>query len=133
MQTSPQHILILEPDAKLAAVFAEALRSRQYEVVTVTTAQDAVTAADEQQPDLVLLELQLVAHGGVEFLYEFRSYTDWREVPAIIVSHVPPKALAASRQLLYDRLGVREYLYKPQTNLQTLLTAVARTLEPVAA
>lgn len=132
MKKSKLHLLMIEPDVRAAAVYAAALENAQYEVVTVTTAQDAVTAADERQPDIVLLELQLVAHGGIEFLYEFRSYDDWREVPVIILSHVAPSTFEASRDLLYKRLGVIEYLYKPRTSLRSLINAVERNCPTVA-
>lgn len=120
-------VLLIEPDVRAAAVYVAALEHANYDVTTVTTAQDAVTAADARQPDVVVLELQLVAHGGVEFLYEFRSYDDWRDVPVVILSHVPPTAFEASKDLLYKRLGVVEYLYKPRTSLRSLLAAVERS------
>lgn len=121
-------VLIVEPDVRLAKIFAKALLSQRHEVMAATTAQDAVIAADEQQPDIVLLELQLTAHSGIEFLYEFRSYADWRQVPVIVVSVVPPAEFEKSHQLLYERLGVAAYHYKPQTNLRTILQAVERVL-----
>jgi DNA-binding response OmpR family regulator len=81
-------------------------------------------SADVIQPDLVILELQLVEHSGIEFLYEFRSYTDWQQVPVIIQSQVPPAEFADSWQLLHDELGVRGYLYKPRTSLTQLLASI---------
>ncbi len=117
------YILLLEPDPKLAGLYASALRLRQHEVVVVATAQDAIRAADTTKPDVVVMELQLTAHSGIEFLYEFRSYTDWRAVPVIVVSHVPPTEFATSSQLL-KRLGVSAYHYKPRTDLRTLTHAI---------
>ena len=32
------------------------------------------------KPAIVMLELQLVEHSGIEFLYEFRSYPEWQRV-----------------------------------------------------
>jgi len=78
-------ILIIEPDARLAALYAEAMQTRQHQVVTVSTAQAAILAADATNPDLVVLELQLTAHSGVEFLYEFRSYADWQTIPVVVM------------------------------------------------
>jgi response regulator RpfG family c-di-GMP phosphodiesterase len=80
--------------------------------------------ADRFQPDLVVIELQLVEHSGIEFLYEFRSYPDWQDVPVIVQSQVPPREFNASIQLLKDELGIKEYLYKPQTTLKQLLRSV---------
>lgn len=121
------HILLLEPDPTLADVYAEALRLRHHTVAIATTAQQAIFEADTVKPDLVILELQLAAHSGIEFLYEFRSYVDWQAVPAIIVSHVPEVEFKLSQGLL-KRLGVVAYHYKPRTNLQVLLHAVENTV-----
>jgi len=121
-------ILIIEPDVRLAALYGDALRMRQYRVVTVTTAQDAILAADDKKPDLVLLELQLTAHGGVEFLYEFRSYADWQAVPIVVMSAVPSVEFESSQQLLFEQLGVVAYHYKPRTNLQKLVNSIESIL-----
>lgn len=122
------NILLLEPDVKLANIYSAGLQAGGHEISHCTTAQAAILAADESTPDVVLLELQLVAHSGIEFLYEFRSYADWQFIPVIIVSHVPAGEFAASVKLLHERLGVRSYHYKPQTSLRTLLAAVGREL-----
>lgn len=124
------HILIVEPDIRLGRTYADGLRARGYSVAHSTTAQDAVCEADAQQPDVVVLEIQLTKHSGIEFLYEFRSYADWQPVPVVVVSHVPPQEFAASSDILNRRLGVQAYHYKPQTSLRTLLHAVDRALQP---
>jgi two-component system, OmpR family, KDP operon response regulator KdpE len=123
-------ILLIEPDRRLAATYAEALQAVGHRVVTAPTAQPAITAADARRPDLVILELQLVEHSGIEFLYEFRSYRDWQAVPVIVQSQVPPAEFANSWPLLQDELGVRTYLYKPRTSLRRLLAEV-QALTPV--
>lgn len=117
-------ILLLEPDIRLGRAYAEGLRTRQHQVVVSTTAQDAICQADARQPDVVILELQLTKHSGIEFLYEFRSYPDWQRVPVVVMSQVPPHEFSGSREILRRRLGVRAYHYKPQTNLRTLLHAI---------
>ena len=122
------HIIVLEPDVRLARTYGGLFATRAHSVEACTTAQDAIIAADEQKPDLVVLELQLVAHSGIEFLYEFRSYADWRLIPAVVLSTVPPDELAKSQTLL-RRLGVVSYLYKPRTSLQTLLLTAEDALQ----
>jgi DNA-binding response OmpR family regulator len=124
------NILLIEPDRLLARTYATALKSAGHEVRISTTAQQAVLAADAQTPDLVLLELQLVSHSGIEFLYEFRSYPEWQEIPVIIHSLVPPTEFLSNRRLLKDELGVVDYVYKPQTTLVRLLKTVQKTITP---
>lgn len=119
------NVLLVEPDALLAQSYREALVRAGHAVVVAPTAQTAIHSADRQRPDLVLLELQLVSHSGIEFLYEFRSYPDWYTIPAIILSHVPRAEFSDSWSLLHDELGVLQYLYKPQTSLAHLQRTVA--------
>lgn len=123
------NILLIEPDCALARTYASALEAAGHQVQTSTTAQNALQAADEMRPDVVLLELLLVAHGGIEFLYEFRSYADWQDIPVAIVSNVPPAEFNQSVGVLTKHLGISAYCYKPQTNLKRLL----RTVEGILA
>jgi two-component system OmpR family response regulator len=117
-------ILLIEPDHRLAETCRQALEFAANEVITTHSAQAAITAADTAKPDLVILELQLIEHSGIEFLYEFRSYQDWQTTPVLIFTHVPPGEFDNSRQLLHDGLGVQAYLYKPWTSLHQLLAQV---------
>ncbi len=125
-------ILLIEPDRLLAESYVRALQAAGHEVNAASSAQAAILAADAIRPDLVILELQLVEHSGIEFLYELRSYPDWQGIPVLIQSHVPGAEFADSWQLLKDELGVKEYLYKPRTSLKELIASVNEHL-PAAA
>ncbi|HXE10217.1 MAG TPA: response regulator [Verrucomicrobiae bacterium] len=121
-------ILLIEPDRVLAASYVEALQAAGSQVNAASTAQAAIMVADAIPPDLVVLELQLVEHSGIEFLYEFRSYPDWQGVPVLIHTQVPPAEFNDSGQLLREELGVCEYLYKPRTSLSRLVASVREQL-----
>lgn len=126
------NILYIEPDNRLAKMYAEALQAAGHKVQLAATAQAAIFAADAIRPDVVFLELQLTEHSGVEFLYEFRSYPDWQTIPVVVVSTVPPQEFAASQALLQQELGVIHYHYKPQLSLRQL-KQLAEELTSVAA
>lgn len=113
------HVLLIEPDKVLAATYAQALLSAGHQVTVVGSAQAAIDAADAHKPDLVVLELQLATHNGVEFLYEFRSYPEWQQVPVIAHTWVPRQTGIAEQ--LSQQLGVVAYHYKPQTSLHQLI------------
>src|SRR5665213_2435889 len=114
-------ILLVEPDRLLARTYAEALSGDGHEVVVAANAQAAVSSADTTRPDLVILELQLIEHSGIEFLYEFRSYQEWQDIPVLIHTMVPPTEFADSREILAGELSVNIYLYKPRTSLRQLI------------
>lgn len=116
-------VLLLEPDRVQAACYREALERAGYQVTHACSAQAAVQLADEHMPDVVVMELQIPGHNGVEFLYEFRSYQEWLRVPVIIHSFVRPQELKKSPTIT-NELGVVAILYKPKTSLMQLCAAV---------
>lgn len=122
-------VLLLEPDTILGHTYATALGQSSHKVIWCQTAQDAISDIDVHLPDIVVLELQLALHNGIEFLYEFRSYADWHHIPVIILSHVPP-GLQAISDVLWDHLNVVAYHYKPMTKLVDLIKSVDSTLVP---
>ncbi len=123
-------VLLIEPDLLLARTYVAALQTSGHRVDACASAQAAIITADKHTPDVVVMEMQLIAHSGVEFLYEFRSYADWQQVPLIILTHVPPSEFTGSRDVLRHDLGVHTYLYKPHTSLHKLITTVSE-LVPV--
>lgn len=121
-------ILLVEPDYILAKTYKEALEYGNHEVAIAPSAQTAVIAADVVEPDAVVLELQLIEHSGIEFLYEFRSYSEWQHIPVIIHTNVPPGEFSGSWKILKEDLGVGLYLYKPKTSLKKLLDSINESL-----
>ncbi len=117
------HILLIEPDKLQAQAIAQALERGGHSVAHTVSAQSAVHAADEQMPDVAVLELQLPQHNGVEFLYEFRSYPEWLHIPVIVYSFVPPHELQAAATIQAE-LGVVQLLHKPHTSLARLCEMV---------
>jgi DNA-binding response OmpR family regulator len=122
------HVLLIEPDRVLAETYRQALMAAGHRVVCCASAQAGILSADQHRPDAIILELQLIEHSGVEFLYEFRSYQDWQNIPIIIHTQVPPGEFNANRRLLKDELNVQTYLYKPRTSLRELIDQVTQTL-----
>jgi DNA-binding response OmpR family regulator len=114
-------ILLIEPDRLLAESYKLALEAVGYQVTPVSGAQAGIMAIDQQRPDAIVLELQLIGHSGIEFLYELRSYPEWNGIPVIVQSQVPVAEFAGNWQILQTELGVQAYLYKPQTSLAGLV------------
>ena len=116
-------ILLIEPDAVLAATYVTALEAAGHSVAYAHTAQQAVMLADEQKPGLVILEPQMARHNGIEFLYEFKSYPEWQRIPVIILTSVPPSELE-KLSVLRSQLSVVAVLGKSKTSLADLYSAV---------
>lgn len=114
------HILLVEPDYVLGAIYKEHLERASYGVKLVSDVQKAIDEIDKRKPDAIILEIQLSSHNGYEFLYELRSYGEWQDIPVMIHSMVPENVTNTSVKINTE-LGVVGYLYKPNTSLAKLI------------
>lgn len=121
-------ILLIEPDRILAKNYSSALEAMGYTINWSSSGQQAIHSIDKRRPELILLELQLPSHNGLEFLYELRSYPEWQNIPVILLTLVPDMAIAAEGPVL-EQLGIVGYLYKPQTKLRHIIKAVNRAID----
>lgn len=122
------HILLIEPDRLLAANISEYLQFKGHRISWRSDAQAAINSSEENAPELVILELQLGSHSGLDFIYEFRSYSDWQSIPIIVFSNLPSSEIASNSTYL-DQLEIVNYHFKPQTSLERLGQSVDQALE----
>ncbi len=124
------HIMIVDDDALLRRSLAFNLQQAGYRVSTAAQAEDALSIAGQDRPDLVLLDIGLPGMDGLEALKQFRQHFD---APVIF--------LTARRreldQVLGLELGADDYITKP-FDLDVLLARVkvalrhSRAVEPSA-
>lgn len=126
------NVLLLEPDAILGCTYERALQTAGHVVRWCRTAQEALYDIDRSSVDLVITELQLALHNGIEFLYEFRSYHEWKHIPVVVLSSVSPDHTAIGRSL-WEHLKISAYHYKPTTRLSDLIDSLIPLLEPARA
>lgn len=124
-----KRVLLIEPDRVLSETYSKYLKSMGLSVEVATNAQDAVNLADKNTPDLIIAEIQLVAHSGIEFLYEFRSYPEWQKIPVLILSIIPKQEFQDNWKLLRSELNIKKYLYKPTIDLSELGNEVLKALK----
>ena len=116
-------VLLLEPDEQLAQNYTNALTQAGEKVMWATTAQQALQTIDTKTPDIIVLEINLIEHNGIEFLYELQSYADTSKIPVILVTYSTKKELGLTRKQ-QEKLSIIEYCYKPKTTIEDLVHAV---------
>jgi two-component system, OmpR family, KDP operon response regulator KdpE len=99
-------ILLVDDEASIQRAVAPLLRSRGYEVETVGSGADALRAAAERPPDLVVLDLGLPDLDGVEVCRRIRKSSN---VPIIVLS---ARSNEADKVAALD-LGADDYVTKP--------------------
>ncbi len=122
------HILVIDHN-KTSKSALKSLFAESHDVQTASTADEAIQHASNQKPDIIVLELSLAGHSGLEFLYEFRTYTDWWSVPVIIYTqiHLDQEVL---KSRAWQQLNA-VYMYKPSASLAQLKDMVEKVCHEV--
>src|SRR5437763_245274 len=97
--SEPQRILVVDDEPDITALVAYHLAKEGYRVTTAGTGADALRAAREERPDMVVLDLMLPGHSGFEVLAELREPV-WQARPDI-----QPRTVDMHVQRLRSKLG----------------------------
>ncbi len=103
---APATILIVEDEAKLAAVLADYLHAAGYVTHRVGDGLEAAAAVRRLHPDLVLLDLALPGKDGIDVCREIRRFAD---TPIVMVT---ARVEEVDRLLGLD-VGADDYICKP--------------------
>ena len=121
-------VLVVEDESALVTLLRYNLERAGYTVRTAMDGEEALLAATEQTPDLVLLDWMLPQLSGIEVCRRLRSRQETRNVPIIMLT---------ARSEETDRIrgldtGADDYLTKPfsMTELLARLRAVMRRIRP---
>jgi two-component system response regulator BaeR len=99
-------ILIVEDEAKLAALEADYLRAEGFEPHAIANGLEVVPWVRSHAPDLILLDLMLPGRDGLDICRELRTFSD---VPIVMVT---ARVEEIDRLIGLD-LGADDYVCKP--------------------
>jgi two-component system phosphate regulon response regulator PhoB len=123
-------ILVVDDEPDITALVAYHLAKAGYRVSTASSGAEALRAASEERPDVVVLDLMLPGVSGYDVLTELRSREETRDVGVILLT---------ARREETDRirglsLGADDYLTKPFSpqELTLRVAAVLRRLQSPA-
>jgi CheY-like chemotaxis protein len=125
MSTSPRPILIVEDDDDSRAFMVTVLEIEGYRVVTAANGDEALTAARQEHPRLILLDLMMPRLDGFGFRAAQLRDPQLANIPVILVSALEDDGALA-------RLGPIAEVPKP-INVAKLLEQVALFCERVTA
>jgi CheY-like chemotaxis protein len=101
-------ILVADDDEDFRYLIRHMLGDTDYRVVEATNGREAVSAAVDEQPDLILMDLQMPMLNGIAATRLIRQRAECRKVPIIILSVYDPEqhakvALAAGGTLFFQK------------------------------
>ena len=121
-------ILVVDDEPDITALVAYHLSKAGFRVSTAHTGPDALKAAREERPDMVILDLMLPGVSGYDVLAELRQRDETRDVGVILLTarrEEPDRIRGLS-------LGADDYLTKPFSP-QELSLRVRNLLRRIAA
>jgi two-component system KDP operon response regulator KdpE len=99
-------VLIVEDDVSVRRSLATGLPVEGFRVLEASTVRDAIRDARQYVPDVVVLDLGLPDHDGIEVLRDLRT---WSAIPVIILS---ARELEGQKVTALDA-GADDYVTKP--------------------
>ena len=79
-------ILLVEDNDNNRLLVRDVLKASGYRVVEAETAEDGLRMAVQQQPALILMDIQLPGMNGIEALRQLRADPATRAIPVIAVT-----------------------------------------------
>jgi DNA-binding response OmpR family regulator len=102
-------ILAVDDESDLLLIIKTALFSEGYDVSTATNGPDALALAQENVPDLIVLDIMMPEMNGFEVLQHLRENPKTESVPVIMLTGLSEKDKI--RQALDS--GINYYIVKP--------------------
>ncbi len=115
-------MLVVDDDADIRELVAEALEHAGYTVTTADNGIEALEMVARTVPDGIVLDIWMPSLDGFDFMRTLRANEKTRDVPVVAISAAYPERAA------HD-LGVQEFLAKP-FDVAALVEAVERIVKP---
>ncbi|MDD3235637.1 MAG: response regulator, partial [Candidatus Cloacimonetes bacterium] len=115
-------VLIIDDEKNICLTISNILTDEGYEVLSCHTAKDGLSAAEDNDPDLILLDVKLPDMNGIEVLAKLKK--SHPGIPVVMISGNSSIADAVKA----IKLGAFDFLEKPLSLPKVKLT-IAKALE----
>lgn len=117
-------ILIIEDEQSLQKTLGDILRKENYKIINALDGEIGLRLAQNEKPDLILLDLILPKMVGFDVLKNLKQNLETKEIPVIILTNLETtenieKAL---------NLGATTYLVKTDYSLEEIKEKVKKAL-----
>ncbi len=117
-------ILLVEDDDALASVYQTRLEAEGFNLRRVPNGEDALAAALEYHPDLILLDVMMPKVSGFDVLDILRNTPDTANVKIIMLTALSQD----SDRERAESLGVNDYLVKSQVVIADVVDRIKQHL-----
>ena len=90
-------ILVLDDEFDILSALVAVLKHAGYDVVALSNGRDGLEYLKAHKPALIISDMMMPYISGLELLKRLQEMPDRRDVPAVLMSCVPPKASLKER------------------------------------
>jgi len=123
-ETKQKLILLVEDDDSLAGVYETRLQSEGFATKRVSNGEDALAAALQAKPDLILLDAMMPKVSGFDVLDILRNTPETASVKVIMLTALSQDSDKERAQAL----GVDDYLVKSQVVIADVVERIRQHL-----
>ncbi|MBU0502271.1 MAG: response regulator [bacterium] len=117
-------ILIIDDEPDMVEMISMRLKAFNYETISAGNGEEGIKIANQQKPDLILLDLMMPVMDGYETCKQLKEDDKTKKIPIIILTAVG-KADSVSRSM---EIGAVDYISKP-FEPKTLMEKIRKVLK----
>ena len=111
---SKKKILVIDDEPDLVKMVKMRLEANGYEVAVAFDGEEGLKVAQEEIPDLILLDITMPKKDGYTFLLELKENEATKSIPVIALTAKP------KMKDIFEFEGVKDYITKPCDSAQLL-------------
>lgn len=119
-QTSSLILLAEDNEANIISV-SSYLKAKGYRLIVAKNGKEAITLTESNNPDLILMDIQMPEMDGLEAMEKIRSMSHFKDIPIIALTAL---TMSGDEERFLDA-GADDYLSKP-VKMKELITVMQR-------
>jgi len=119
-------VLFVEDDPLIVKIYSTRLSADGHTVITALNGADGLRLADEQKPDLIVLDIMMPKMDGFEVLQKLRAIPAFVSTPVLLYSNLGKE----EERTKAITMGATEYIVKANISPTEMVNKIKQHLKP---
>ena len=107
-------VCIVEDDDNIREIYATALSASGFEIIEALNGEDGILAITENNPDIILLDLQMPVKNGFEVMEFLQKDENLSKIPIVVLTNADDQESISKAGQFETRFYVVKALTTPQ-------------------
>lgn len=117
-------VLIVDDEKGILKMYSEYLQTSGIEVLQAIDGQTGIKLAEEQKPDVILLDIIMPRYNGLDVLKDIKSDPEIKNIPIFLLTNLPEESSGEKAK----ELGAAGYLVKAQYEPRMIVDIIRRAV-----